>query len=351
MFFRNAVMFRFPTSLSPAFDNIEELLEESALKPVGAMEMATSGFVPPMGKASSALHVRQGDVLWLSLATESRILPPAVIAEVLQARIEEIEEQEGVKVGGRRRKQLKDDVTIELMARAFTKTSRTSVLIDLENGLAVVDTSSRKVAEEVISEIRRCMGSFPALPLNAESAPAPILSQLLTGQGIPEGFELGEEAELKEGDGGIIKVSRQELACEEVLRHLESGKQVTRLHLISAERASFVIGEDLVIRKLKLLDGALDALDGERESLAAELDARLALFIGEFRAIAKTVFELFSVTSPDIGADEEGEGRREALSTLRQGLRSGTISIEVTGATPPARSDRRGASKPAAPPG
>jgi recombination associated protein RdgC len=55
---------------------------------------------------------------------------------------------------------------------------------------------------------------------------------------------------------------------------------------------SFVLGEDLVLRKFKLLDGAVDQLEStERDDLRAELDARFALMAGE-------VQRLFSVLEP-----------------------------------------------------
>ena len=49
---------------------------------------------------------------------------------------------------------------------------------------------------------------------------------------------------------------------------------------------SFVLGEDLVVRKFKLLDGAVDQLESsEREDVRAELEARFALMSGEFRRL------------------------------------------------------------------
>jgi recombination associated protein RdgC len=51
-----------------------------------------------------------------------------------------------------------------------------------------------------------------------------------------------------------------------------------------------VLGEDLVIRKLKFLDGAVDQLEStERDDLHAELDARFALFSGEVRRLFLTL--------------------------------------------------------------
>ena len=45
---------------------------------------------------------------------------------------------------------------------------------------------------------------------------------------------------------------------------------------------TFVFGEDLVVRKLKFLDGALDQLENtDTDGMRAELDARFALMSSE----------------------------------------------------------------------
>src|SRR3546814_18526345 len=76
----------------------------------------------------------------------------------------------------RSRKRLKEDLVHELLPRAFVKPSRTDAMLDLEHGLCIVDSSSRKSAEGVVSEIRNALGSFPALTPNAEVAPGSVLT-------------------------------------------------------------------------------------------------------------------------------------------------------------------------------
>ncbi|MET0328264.1 MAG: recombination-associated protein RdgC, partial [Luteimonas sp.] len=77
-----------------------------------------------------------------------------------------------------------------------------------------------------------------------------------------------------------------DLRHEEITRHLDSGKQVTKLALNLDDHVSFVLGEDLIIRKFKLLDGALDSLEHtENDDMRAELDARFALMRGEFKRL------------------------------------------------------------------
>jgi len=286
MFFRNLTLFRFPTSTK--LDDLDAGLDECQLKPVGPMELSSRGFISPFGRDNDQLSHRQGDALWLTVGGEDRLLPGSVVNDMLARKLAEIEKKEGRKPGGRTRKRLKDELIVDLLPRAFIKPGRTDALLDLQHGLVVVDSSSRKSAENVVSEIRRALGSFPALPLNAEVAPRSILTGWLAGEPLPEGLSLGDECELRDPmeQGAVVKCQRMELAGDEIDKHLESGKQVTRLALCLDDHVSFVLGEDLVIRKFKLLDGAVDSLENtERDDLRAELDARFALMSAEVKRL------------------------------------------------------------------
>jgi recombination associated protein RdgC len=67
MFFRNLTFFRFPLSLSKSLAEPDALLADAALKPVGPMEMSSSGFVSPFGRDEPALSHRVGDCVWITI--------------------------------------------------------------------------------------------------------------------------------------------------------------------------------------------------------------------------------------------------------------------------------------------
>ena len=300
MFFRNLTLFRFPTTLD--FSQLDELLPEMQLKPVGALELSSRGFVSPFGRNEPELSHRIGEALWLTVGGEDKILPSAVVNDLLGKKLAEIEEKEGRKPGGRTRKRIKEDLVHELLPRAFVKPSRTDALVDLEHGFIAVDSASRKNSEEFVSQIRGALGSFPALPLNAEVAPRNILTGWIAGEPLPDGLALGEECELKDAmeGGAVVKCQNQDLQGDEIAKHLESGKQVTRLALTLDDHLSFVLGEDLVVRKLKFLDGAVDQLENtEREDLRAELDARFALLSGEVKRLFVVLESAFKLSKAE----------------------------------------------------
>ena len=300
MFFRNLTFFRFPASTK--LDELDTGLDECQLKPVGPLELSSRGFVSPFGRDSEVLAARQGDTIWLTVGGEDRLLPGAVVNDMLARKLDEIEQKEGRKPGGRTRKRIKDELITDLLPRAFIKPSRTDALLDLEHGIAVIDSSSRKSAENVCSEVRRALGSFPALPLNAEVAPRSILTGWVAGEPLPDGLSIGDECELRDpvDQGAVVKVQRMDLHSDEIARHLETGKQVTRLALSLDDHVSFVLGEDLVVRKFKLLDGAVDQLDsGNADDARAEMDARFVLMSAEVKRLFAVLESALKLSKAD----------------------------------------------------
>jgi recombination associated protein RdgC len=298
MFLRNLTMFRFPASTD--FSEVAMLLPQVTLKPVGPLEMCSRGFVSPFGREETQqLHHAIGAWLWLTVGAEDKMLPGAVVNDQLAKRIAEIEQREGRRPGGRERKRMKDDLLHELMPKAFVKTSRTDVFLDTQRGVAFVDSSSRATGENVMSDIRGLLGSFPAMSLNAEVAPRTVLTGWIAGEALPQGVTLGEEAELKEpmAGGAIAKLQHQELVSDETAKHLDAGKQVTKLGLVLEDNLSFVLGDDLAVRKVKFLDGALDRLENaDTDGRRAELDARFALQIGELGRLFDGLAAAFKIS-------------------------------------------------------
>lgn len=298
MFMRNLVLFRFPSTAD--FSEVDTLLPHAVLKAVGPLEMNSRGFISPFGREEQEhLSCRQGDFLWLTVGGEDKILPGAVVNRALEARLQVMEQEQGRRPGGRERKRMKDDILHELLPKAFVKNSRHDAILDLANGYVAVDTSSRKVAEAFVSDIRGLVGSFPAMPLNAQVAPRSILTGWIAGEPLPAGLSLGESAELRDPvEGGAkVRCSDQELRSDEIDKHLDAGKQVTRLALVLEDALSFELGDDLVVRKLKFLDGARAQLEhADDDGRRAEFDARFALQSGEIRRLFLVLEQAFKLS-------------------------------------------------------
>jgi recombination associated protein RdgC len=297
MFFRALTFYRYPHSL--VLDQLDDGVRANWLKPVGALEFSSRGFTSPLGRDQEAPTHQCGDAIWLTLSGEDKLLPPAVIDKVLNERLEAIYRREGRRPGGRARKRLREEVVAELLPGAFVKPSRLDALLDRRQAYIAVDTSSRRAADGMVSEIRNALGSFPALPLNCEIAPRSVLTGWLAGDTMPAGLALGEDCTLEDPieGGGTVKCYRLELRGEEVAEHLEAGRQCTRLALVLDDHLSFDLDETMVVRKLRFLDGALESLESaDAENTRAELDARFALMAGELARLFAVLEQAFKLS-------------------------------------------------------
>jgi len=302
MFFRNLSLFRFSPAVAAELSRLDEALAERRLRPCGPLEMFTRGFVQPSGNAdhgSMTLAIRY--CVLMVIGGQDKLLPSAVINGELQSKVQKIAEEEGRKVGGRERKRIKDDLLTELLPRAFVRGSRLSAYVDKKNGWLVLDTASRKAAESAITQIREALGSFPAVPLAPEEGPRVLLTDWLSTGNLPTGLALGDECELRDpatATGARWKGRATDLDAEEVKEHLRSGKQVFQLGLVFNDRISFVLGEDLVVRKLKFLDMVMDQLGDSLQDAQAELDATFALLTSELTDLLAKLEQWFGIARP-----------------------------------------------------
>jgi len=302
MFFRNLILFRFSTAIAADLARLPDALTNHRLRACGPMEMSTVGFVPPVGRGDDAtLTHTVNDCTMVTVGAEHKLLPGRVVNDELQRRVQKIAEAEGLRVGGRERKRLKEDVLNELLPRALVQSSRMRAYVDQGEGWLIVDTSSRKAAEGVLTQLREALSSFPAVPLAPEEGPRVLLTDWLANGNLPAGLALGDEVELRDpasSNGAIAKCRRQDLDGEEVKEHLRNGKQVFALGLVFDERMSFVLGEDLVVRKLKFLDVVTDELGDSHPDAATESDATFALLTLELGRLLGKLEEWFGLPRP-----------------------------------------------------
>lgn len=300
MFFRNLTLFRFSAHLSGELQDLDAALANHPLRACGPLEVATRGFVSPFGPESEVLSHTVSNATLFTLGTEEKVLPAAVVNAELGKRIRKETERRGRPPGGRQRRALKSEILDQLLPQAFVRPGRLNGYLDAKAGWMVLDTASRKPAEIVLTALREALGSFPAMPLAATETPRALLTQWLAHGNLPEHLSLGDECELRDpASRSRVTCRQQELESGEVHAHLKQGKQAYRLGLQYKDRLSFVLGEDLVIRKLRFLDVVQDSLDADgRDTAEAELDARFALVTLELAQLFDCMEQWFGLQRP-----------------------------------------------------
>ena len=115
MWFKNIQVYRFTKPFPFTDEELAEKLAEQAFTPCGSQDMSRTGWVPPLGDPEgSFVHSANGYIM-VTAKRQDKVLPAAVINEVLQEKVEEIQERDGRKVGRKERQELKDEVTFTLL--------------------------------------------------------------------------------------------------------------------------------------------------------------------------------------------------------------------------------------------
>ena len=297
MWFKNLALYRFTEPFTLATDELEEKLSDKQFRPCGSHDEFSFGWTSPIGNASEQLIHASNGFMMLCLKKEEKVIPAAVINEMLQEKVAEKEEQEARKLSKKERTTIKDELIFELLPRAFSFSKKTYAYIDPKGGWMVVDAASAKKAEDLLSHLRKCLGSLPVVPVNTVDKPTVIMTQWLTdNNSIAKDLLVEDECELRstEDEGSIIRCKRHNLALPEITNHLDNGKQVIKLALNWTDRLSFILDENLAIKRLKFLDLIQDQVaDAETDDEVAQFDVDFSIMTLELANFLPRLLEIF----------------------------------------------------------
>ncbi|MDF0752333.1 recombination-associated protein RdgC [Marinobacter sp. 71-i] len=295
MWFRNARVFRFTKPFEITAEALEEKLQADAFKPCGPQETSRQGWVSPMGKHSDLLVHSAGGYHLIALRKEEKLLPASVIKELVDEKAEVIEAEQHRKVRRKEKDELKEEVMLEMLPRAFSKNRRCYAYLAPADGVLVVDAGSSKQAEDLASTLRKSLGSLPVRPPAVEQAPTFTFTGWLNESiDLPASIELGTECELKDTseDGGVVRCKGLDLQGDEIRSHLDAGMQVTKLSVTWDDNLSFVVDEELGIRRLKFGDTLQEKLDDvDADDAAARFDAAFSLMTLELARLIPGLLE------------------------------------------------------------
>ena len=283
MWFKQLSLFRLNPDALPDLAKLESGMEQHCFAPPSGLEWSSQGFVAPAGHAPDRLlHPLAGGAL-AALKREEKVLPAATIRDALDAKIADIEARECRPVGRKEKRELKEQITDDMLPRAMTKTSRTRALLDVQAGWILVDAAGQK-SESLVSALREALPPFPARLPHTRLSPGSAMTDWLAGD-VQDGFELDCDAVMRSpgDDGATVRCSRQDLTAREVQKHIETGKVVTQLGLVWQERIRFVLTEQLELKRLQFLDVLEEQASQAGDDAPALFDATATLMLGELR--------------------------------------------------------------------
>lgn len=298
MWFRNLQIYRLrDCAISP--DKLEESLAGLVFQPCGNMDMQSRGWLAPRGGEGALVHVLKGQML-IALGVEQKLLPSAVINQHAQERAEEIEEQQGYRPGRKQLREIRERVAEELLPRAFARRRKTYAWIDPVGGWLVVDAASPAKADELVEALLKCSPDLTPALVRTQLSPMSAMTGWLAANEAPTGFSIDRDCELLAPgeEKSLVRYVRHPLEAGEIRDHIEAGKQVTKLAMTWNDRISFVLNENMQVKRLAFLDLLKEESEQQAESADEQFDADFAIMSGELARFLPDLVEALGGEAP-----------------------------------------------------
>ena len=287
--FKNATIYATSPDWNADLTAMEQALSAMPFQHCGPTDDETLGFVPPRGPAGALVESINGQRI-TCFQMETKSVPASAVKRELDKRAAARIAATGRKPGRKASKELKEQITFDLLPHAFPKTSRVLVWFDLQHRRLVLDTASQNKADAATTALTQALSGLHLSLLNTTVEPQAAMTQWLMGEpdpltedltgersAWPVDFAPGSFVELRDdGDSkASVRFDRHHLDDAEMRHHITQGKLPTQLGMTWAGCASFVLTQALQLKKIDFLDGALE-MQGDTPGDSFDADVALA---------------------------------------------------------------------------
>ncbi|MCE7913669.1 MAG: recombination-associated protein RdgC [Nitrosomonas sp. PRO4] len=293
MWFRNLQIYRI-TSGNITPNSLEETLSQHTLQPCTQMQMQSRGWLPPRDEQPNFV-LAFGQHWLIALGVEKKLLPAAVISQHAKARIANFEQVQGYRVSKKQVRDIKEATIIELLPRAFAQQHKTYAWIDAVNNRLILDTVSASKAEEFIEVLLKTVPDIKLAPLDTKISPSTAMTRWLSGDDIPSIFTIDRDCELQgmSDEKETIKYTCHTLDAEETGRHIRAGKKATKLAMTWDGKISFVLHDNLQLRRIVPQDILKESTESDEER-----------FVSDFTIMTGELSQLISEIIDALGGED-----------------------------------------------
>ena len=306
MWFKNLVVYRLGADWSRKAEDFEEKLAQQPLQKCGGFQMESSGWTSPQHEGQ---FLYQQNRQWLfALGVEQKLLPGSVIRQVAEERIADLEAKLTHPLGRKQKRDIKEKVTAELMPRAFSRRQKTYGWMDTANGWLFINAAGEPMAEKFTEALRKTEDALSLTRLETQVSPATCMSRWILAGEADGPFGIDDDLELRAPDASkaTVRYFRHGLGGKDIRDHISGGKQPVRLGLTWNDRISFVLTEQLHVKRLAFTEIVEREGGEEVEDEDERFDMDFALMTGE---LSRMLADLVKALGGEKRAEARAAGR------------------------------------------
>lgn len=309
--FKNLMLFALSTKNPlPSVGQMDEELHKNPFAPCESLQASSAGWVPPRGYENGPLVESINGQWILTAMLEEKTVPSDVVKRKLKERCDKIEKETGRRPGRQLQKDIKTQIHDELIKVAFPRQKAVRVWLNPQNRWLMIDETSAKTAGVVIAMLVRALSGAIA-DIATQTSPALAMETWLL-DGDPENFTVDMDYRLKaENDlQTVLSYARHPLdSAPEVKQYIEHGMYPVQVALTWKNRVSFVLTDDLKIKRIKFRDVVFEGNANDSDDV---FDADVAIATGELQPMLGDLFgALDGIQQPEMPVFEDEEEAAE----------------------------------------
>lgn len=293
MWFKQFQVFQLSFSIQSSPNAFAEKLEPLAFNPCLPSMPSSMGWVSPLDDEHAPLARGLNGCIMFCLQIEDKILPASVITQALKDKIKQIEAAEARKVRQKEKLTFKDEVTLTLMPRAFSKFTRINAYIDTRNNWLILNSTSPAKTELFLSMFKKSFGD--GIEAVEVIKPSSIFTQWLKDKSYPQEFSIEKSCVLQDPDqqNRMIRCQQQDLFAASIQSLVKDGCEAIQLSLCWQDKITFTLSEDFTLKSIRLSDDDIAEIQDEMETKEQKFDADFIMMTEMYAGLVNDLLTIF----------------------------------------------------------
>lgn len=294
MLFKQVQLFKLTSPINSSPTALAEKLESLAFNPCLPSMPMSMGWVSPVSEEVGPLTRGINGCIMICLQIEEKILPASVVTQNLKDKIKHIELAEGRRVRQKEKLSYKDEVTMTLLPRAFSKFTRIYAYIDTRHQWLVLNSTSPKKTELFLSLFKKSLGD--GIESIEVMKPSSIVTPWLKNKDYPTTFSIEKFCVLQDPaqQARLIRCQQQDLFDDSIQSLIKNGCEAVQISLSWHDKLTFVMTDDFSFRSIRLAEDDLAEIQDEMESKEQKFDADFIMMTEMYAGMFQDLLEVFA---------------------------------------------------------
>lgn len=288
MLFKQAQLFILNKSLPKQLSSLLPKMEPLLFKACPPSFAVSYGWVTPIKEQDAPLVYSMDHYLLFCIQFEEKVLPASVIRKELDNKISELQSKEDRKVYAKEKKTLRDEITMTLLPRAFTKLSQAYICVDIKNNWLILNTLQAEKTKSILSALKKCF-DVDATPLKLKKIPY-LLTQWIKTNEWPDGIEILDQYFLQDPNQvkRNIRSQSHDIFSTPIQALVDSGLEVKQILLSWQNALRFTLTEHMHLKNLRYEEELI------HDTEEAVSESALDRFNTDFILMTRTLEPLFT---------------------------------------------------------